>query len=150
MEPQKREERSERLDPDLVNHSFTIGWAFSLPASFKAAFDIRWDVRQENRVRRQTWTQGTNFSFSCGDIIYDTPKAYEVWSDALQHFTTCLQVIEAIPSRPGSGGQVRFRASHPNDQRTALVSGKIYTCSQPQFVELLRNGTFEGKPHIEL
>jgi hypothetical protein len=150
MDPQNREERSEILDPDLVTSRFTSGWAFAVPASFKAAFDIRWDVRQEKLVTRKAWTQGKNYCFSQGDVLYDTQKAYEVWSEALKHLNTCIEVIDSIAAGPQSVGQVRFRASHPDESRIRIVCGKTYTCSQPGFVELLRTGYFEGKFHRDL
>jgi hypothetical protein len=150
MELQKREVRSEILDPDLVNENGTQGWAFAIPSSFKAAFDIRWDIRRENGSKRETWTQGSNYCFSCGDVLYDSPKGYEVWSAALQHINTCLQVVTAIPARLGSDGRVTFQVSHPNKQRTSLVAGNIYTCSQVEFVALLRTGRLDQIAHFEL
>ena len=150
MELLKREERSEILDPDLVNEGGTQGWAFAIPPSFKAAFDIRCGIRIENGFKRETWTQGRNYSFSCGDVLYDSPKGYEVWSEALQHINTCLQVVTAIPARLRSDGHVTFQVSHPDKQRTRLVTGNIYTCSQVEFVALLRTGRLDQIVHSEL
>ncbi len=46
------------------------------------------------------WTQGGVFSFSPGDIVYDTPRAYQRWDKAIENICMAYQILQAIPSRP--------------------------------------------------
>lgn len=55
------------------------------------------------RMRKKTkpfmrWTQGHCYCFAEGHVLYDSPKAYMVWGEALKHFKLGLQIIRAIPS----------------------------------------------------
>jgi hypothetical protein len=52
------------------------------------------------------WTQGRIYSFSDGQVLYDTPKAYLVpWREALKHLNLRCEIIRAIrfQSRMGTG-----------------------------------------------
>ena len=78
-----------------------------VPDTFNDALDIR--LSEVAKEPRPVWTQGANFSFALGDTVYDTPLAYKVWSEALQHIRTCIQVSQATPVQPPTGGRRRNR-----------------------------------------
>ena len=48
----------------------TSEWAFHVPRCFNDALDIRLISRKWNCVEYTAWTQGANFSFKAGDILY--------------------------------------------------------------------------------
>jgi hypothetical protein len=73
-----------------------IHWFMHVPTCFNDALDIRRTNRIFEPDNKNIWTQGSNFSFGPGDTIYDTPRAYERWADALQHIRFCFKVSIAI------------------------------------------------------
>jgi hypothetical protein len=121
------EESFEALQPAPIYEQFASGWSFFLPPSFKASY-----------------------TFACGDTFYDSPLGYEVWREALQHITTCLQVILAKGSSSQSPGTVEFLVHHPDAARSKLLDGRKYSGTQADFVELLRGGFWMGTHHSEL
>ena len=92
------------------------------------------------------WTQGATFAFKPGDLVYDTEKAYEEWSVALQHIGVAVQVqsaIDATSSQPGvarAPGSVTFDVLLPNADRSRLVSSGCRTLTQDDFVRMLITG----------
>jgi len=118
-------------------------WSFCVPPCFNEALDIQQTERVIDGKKTLCWTQGTFFSFKQGDTLYDTPKAYEVWSDALKHINTGLSVKAATNAGASEDGKSRFTGSvtftilKPDKQRTKLVKQKERTISQDDFVEFL-------------
>ena len=117
---EKRDKRKKRLrsllrSPDAADDD----WFMHVPDTFNDALDIR--LTEVVSEPRPIWTQGANFSFAPGDTIYDTPLAYQVWSEALQHIRTCLQISQATSVQPPTGGSPRqlgsvtFRVMAPNE-----------------------------------
>ena len=145
--------RTQVLDPDLVNHPRSDGWAFSLTQGFKTALDIQSTTIMKNKVPSQAWTQGQNYNFQVGDTLYDTPAGRESpWLEALEVMRTCLEVVSARKAEPANftEGEVVFRVLHPNGARTHLEVSKNYQGTQNEFVALLRTGQWQGTPHEEL
>lgn len=130
----------------------TTGWFMCLPSCFNNALDIRQTPRKKDGKESLIWTQGSAFSFKPGDAIYDTPKAYSEWGEALKHLSVCIQVHQATDATPeksnadGGGtvprnpGVVRFSILTPNDQKTAVVKRGDADLTQDEFVRLLIRG----------
>ncbi|HLC15317.1 MAG TPA: hypothetical protein VJL89_03720, partial [Thermodesulfovibrionia bacterium] len=87
------------------------------------------------------WTQGINFSFKIGDVIYDNPKAYNAWN--LNNFQLILQIIRAKPVHIVQDdsdntvihpGLVEFTVNAPNQDKTALERIGLFTVTQNDFV----------------
>ena len=131
----KKGMRTKRI-PDLIKSpedNETCGWYMCVPACFNNALDIKQTPRVKEGKETSVWTQGSAFSFKTGDTIYDTPKAYIEWRDALKHISYCVSVEEAtdaIPAKrnteqneviPRQPGSVRFSILTPNDQQTEIV-----------------------------
>lgn len=146
---QYRDQRSETLDPDLVNQPFADGWVFPVPASFKDALDITWDVRQENLIKRKTWTQGRDYRFAPGDTLYDSKLPYtkHTWAEALKDITICLEVRRATPAsvKGFSEGEVEFAVYRPDEDNKKIIATGTLECTQIEFVTLLRTGRLRGK-----
>lgn len=90
------EKRTIVTNPIFVN-GYAIGWKFAVPEAFKDALDIKLTNRKEKVKSLSMLTQGKNYSFSANDTIYDTPKAYRIWREALKELNYCIEIQEAIP-----------------------------------------------------
>lgn len=117
-----------------------------LPTCFNDALDIRRTTRIEDKVPVERWTQGSSFGFRAGDILYDTPEAYQDWATARPRLRACIQVRDATPvtpAQPGvprSPGRVEFDLlrTAPNDpQRLTQLSLAL---TQDEFVRGLITG----------
>lgn len=139
-----RDKRLTRLLRDPLQ-AFSEGWHMCVPRAFNDALDIRQTDRMIDKKKHLLWTQGSTFSFSQGDTLYDTQRAYEVWSTALQHIKLGIQVERAISSNISDDGS-RFPGSitvlilTPNKSRTQLQQRGQVTISQDQFVDFLISG----------
>jgi len=147
--------RQQRLD-DLIAEfvlcdnpgiEHASSWHFCVPASFRAALDIKMTPRMVDRKQTMEWTQGSWFHFEEGDTIYDSPEAYKPWN--VDNFRVCLDIRRASPARPAGGpdrmkrypGTVIFDILTANDERTKLVKRRESALSQDDFVRLLIDGT---------
>ena len=96
-------------------------------------------------------TQGKSYSFSAYDTIYDTPKAYKIWEEALKEFKYCIVIQEAIPAchiepkrvkteKLINYGYVKFKLLTPDKTKEKLVLYDIYETDQEGFVCFLQTG----------
>jgi len=143
---------TELLKPATADYA--EGWFMCVPKCFNESLDIRLTERIVNGRKALVWTQGSAFSFSEGDTLYDTPNAYEKWSQALKSSSLCVQVKQALAAGPASDGSVRSAGSvtldifRPDKRGSKLVSHGQYTMSQDAFVRFLIAGPsdeFAGK-----
>jgi hypothetical protein len=118
-------------------------WFMFVPIQFNAALDILQTTRVIQKREVLQWTQGSKFSFSGGDRIYDTPKAYEQWAEALKHIRYSFHVRHATSVSPANGtsernaGVVNFELLIPNKSRTSLIRKSVHETTQDEFVRLL-------------
>lgn len=133
----------------------TEGWWMCVPSCFNDALDIKQTERVANKRKALVWTQGSSFHFSAGDVIYDTPEAYKVWSEALKSIGVCVQIkigSSAGPIEGGTGrypGSVTFAILTPNEERTKIVERAEHSMSQDDFVRFLISGPPEELKKIE-
>lgn len=146
--------RSEELIADFTD-GFAKNWHFVVGECFKKELDIELSTRQKQKKAYKVWTQGPYFSFSEGNIFYDSLDAFKLqWGDALKTINKACQVIKASPSKPSETeipeeGFVEFRL-FVNDRATnQLKLDKKLKTTQTQFVEYLKNGVLP-KDIIEL
>lgn len=109
----------------------TPDWFMHVPKCFNAALDMQLLERRKNQIPFLMWTQGNNFGFSQGDIIYRNP--YTGSSNA-----PLLQIDSASSAGPGesgkrSPGHVRFTWHFTGDDTTREMT-------QDEFVRLLISG----------
>ena len=150
-DPSKRERRSTDLlrDPESPG---AAGWAIYLPACFNDALDIRRTTRIEDKVAVERWTQGSSFGFRAGDILYDTPEAYQDWATAWPRLRACIQVRDATPvtpAQPGSPrnpGRVEFDLLRPSPNDPQEVPQLALTLTQDDFVRGLITGEWNSNP----
>lgn len=101
-----KEARLETLLADFAS-DYAKGWDAAVGTYFRDALDIKQTSTDEKNA---AWTQGGTFAFCQGDILYDTPLAYQEWGTGLQHIGKAYQVTEAISARPEKE-QVFYRKS---------------------------------------
>jgi hypothetical protein len=143
--------RSNKLIAEFVD-GFAVGWHMAIKDTFRNELDIKYLPRKKQKQTHYEWSQGPYFSFSEGQIIYDTPKGYERWDSALKYIKKACQVIEAKPNIPSrnelthgskyfaANGFVKFLLLKPNEDRTHLEGFICYNLSQNDFVDFLRTG----------
>ena len=115
-----------------------------VPAHFNAALDIR--VTHPKDHPEGIPTQGDNFSFSAGDVLYTTQTKPLAWSEFLKEDWIALQVSHATPAAPPTGalprnpGSVTFQIMGRNESGTGLQKLGIRSVTQDEFIELLVSG----------
>lgn len=151
QDPTEKKGRTKRLT-DLLKQpeddEETGEWFMCVPSCFNNAMDIR----QTTLEGELQWTQGSTFSFKTGDTLYDTPKAYFHWEEAVRHLKIAIQVqaaTDAIPEKrskekgvlaPRNPGAVRIIILLPNPDRTSLVPLGQFQLTQDEFVRFLIAG----------
>ena len=81
------------------------GWYFHVPSCFCNALDIKQTARQENKSEVLRWTQGSEFNFTEGCVIYDSPVARQngvPWGEALKSVKVALQVVASYSALPAT------------------------------------------------
>ncbi|RPJ73337.1 MAG: hypothetical protein EHM20_12405 [Alphaproteobacteria bacterium] len=122
------------------------GWYMYVPPCFNESLDIRRTERVIAKKKELVWTQGSWFSFKRGDTLYDTPKAYQVWSEALKYIGLCLQIKAASnveifkDNRERFSGSVTFLILIPDKNRIKIIERNEHTMSQDDFVRFLIAG----------
>jgi len=87
-----REERSLILIANFVD-GYSSDFIFKLPTSFKDALDIKLTPRMIRGKTINIYSQGKNYSFKQGDVIYDAKEAYTLeWGEALGYINNSIQV----------------------------------------------------------
>ncbi|WP_285905717.1 hypothetical protein [Pseudodesulfovibrio pelocollis] len=76
------------------------GWHFHVGAQFKRCLDtaLTGRIALTNDPPVMRWTQGGDFCFDEGVVIYDSPLSDTPWSANLQEFVQCLQVKQSLPA----------------------------------------------------
>jgi hypothetical protein len=106
----------------MFRDGYAAGWKFAVSESFRDSLDIRYTPRQVHKDTEHIWTQGRQFTFTQGSILYDTRLAYELeWVQALKHITLFVQVSEANPSLEDAYQTIQIRAGL--DEGDVEVSG---------------------------
>ena len=141
--------RSLELIANFVN-GFAEGWGFAVGEFFRDELDIKYTERKEEKKSVWRWTQGRCFSFKEGHTIYDSPKGYSEWSEALREMKIMCKVVKGVPAgydetqefHPGS---VTFTLSKPNSEKTTIDRIGQYSLSQEEFVNFLKSGILPAK-----
>ena len=126
-------------------------WYMAVPPCFNDALDIKWNCGAPN----SGWTQSGCFAFKSADTLYDTPRAYKVWSEALKHLNLCVQIETASSAGQGEGGtrypgSVTLSFFTPDVARTKIVKRGTHFMTQNGFVRFLIAGPDEDfKAKIE-
>jgi len=117
-------------------------WFMYIPPFFNNALDIRDTERKKDKISYWVWTQGADFSFSVGDVIYDTKEAYKTWSEAIKKIGICIQVTRAVSASSSEAGfrfpgRISFDLFLPDQSKVRLQKISEYEMTQYEFVSLL-------------
>jgi len=142
-----RKQRSLKLIANFVD-GFAKGWHFAVGEFFKNELDIKLTERVEKAKKVLRWTQGPFYCFAEGHTVYDTPKAYLQWSEALKHINLFCQVQRAVPNTLNDktgriSGSVSFTLYRINQEKTGIENIGFYHLSQNDFVDFLKTGQFD-------
>lgn len=137
--------RGERLTtPDLLRDPEAPGtpdWFIHVPPCFNDALDLQQSRRMVHKVEHSVWTQGARFTFKTGDVLYDTPTAYESWAEGMPPLHRCIQVTAASDaSSTTDRGSVSFDVLIPAPDGTRLVHASSHVLTQDGFVRFLITG----------
>lgn len=153
-DPAGKEKRSTKLIADFES-GFAKGWEMAVGEWFREALDIKLTDRVNNGRKKKVWTQGKAYSFDTGDVVYDSMGGYSaIWSDAIKNINILLQVIDATPAeykeeeggkKKLTPGRVRFQVLMPDHQKKGLIKHDVVSCTQAEFVNILKKGTIQDK-----
>jgi hypothetical protein len=160
--PSKENRLTELLKKPDRNQSDKDDWFIHVPAFFNDCLDIAKTSRivktgnfvidektqeeKEEKKIEKIWTQGSRFSFHRGCILYDTPKAYQTWSIAIEKIKYCISIYSAKDALPAMNEQERFPGTvdfsilSPKPLTTKLEEIGEFTLTQDDFVSFLING----------
>lgn len=125
-------------------------WFFRVPSCFADSLDILYTQRMVSGKARQVLTQGRNFSFKAGAIIYDSGTVCgESWEDSLRSMQMMLQIKNAQPVSIINGvrdeGHVEFVILSPDSSHALVVETQRKTVSQDHFIRFLVTGSLPRK-----
>lgn len=80
----------------------TPEWAFRVPRYFNDSLDIRLTSRKKNSVEYSAWTQGINFSFDRGYMLYRDHESYLKGDPAIQ-VISAKKAFGTIPEKLNLG-----------------------------------------------
>jgi len=135
-------------------------WFIYVPSFFNDCLDIAKTDRvvpdektQKKRPEKKTkkvWTQGSRFAFHRGCTLYDTPKAYHRWGDAINEINYCISIHSGTIAKPAmdkderKSGKVVFSILSPSSRTMSLKEIGTYTLKQDEFISFL----IKGNPEI--
>lgn len=126
-------------------------WFIYVPSCFNACLDIAKTDRVDRKTKekKKVWTQGSRFAFHRGCTLYDTPKAYRKWSDAINTIKYCILIHHGTDAEPAmkekkrNSGTVEFSIFSPS-QKMKLKKNGTFTLTQDEFISFL----IKGNPEI--
>lgn len=135
---------------------YAEGWKMAVNETFKDELDIKLTKRVIDQKNVEVLTQGPYFNFKEGHILYDTPKAYTTWNEALKHIKLACRIIRAKPralstnsqissKRTIDDGVVAFLTYKPDENRTILQEISEHEMTQVEFVNFLKTGFIDDK-----
>ena len=146
----KKTKRSEHLIANFRN-GFAENWFMAVGEQFKNELDIKKTNRKKNGKNVGVWTQGTSYNFKEGQIFYDSPKGYSIWSNALKKITFTCKIlkaeakINAAKHKIAHDGLVKFALYKINNEKTDIIEIDKHKMTQNDFVIFLNTGEINGR-----
>lgn len=144
-----RTKRSEDLIAKFSD-GYAENWFMAIGEQFKNELDIKKTKRKKNSEFIGVWTQGTSYSFAEGQVFYDTPKGYSIWSEALGKIIFTCKILKAeaktntAKHKGAHEGFVEFALYKINSEKTNIVEIGIHKMTQDDFVIFLHTGKIDG------
>jgi len=122
-------------------------WFIHVPSCFNDCLDIAKTERIKDSKKEMVWTQGSRFCFHSGCVLYDSPKAYLNWRDAIKEIKFCISIIGAknvtLLDNKRESGEVEFAILSPNSDKQSMKEIREFTLTQDEFVKFLIIGNPE-------
>jgi hypothetical protein len=166
--PSKETRLTELLKKPDRDQSDKDNWFIYVPSFFNDCLDITKTPRvvetissskdettqKVKKVKKveKVWTQGSRFAFHRGCILYDTPKAYQKWGNAVEKINYCISIysgtiaVPAMNEKERFPGVVEFSILSPRPLTMKLEEIGEFTLTQDEFVGFLINGNPEIIP----
>ena len=146
-----RQKSREKRDTDHLknperSHEDRDEWFIYVPSCFNDCLDIAKTDRVVKKKRVKVWTQGSRCAFHRGCTLYDTPKAYHRWGDAIDEIKYCVSIHGGTSAEPAVNeeerihGKVEFAVLSPSTRTTSLEEIGAFTLTQDEFISFLING----------
>lgn len=137
-------------------------WFIYVPSCFNDCLDIAKTDRVETKGHldektqkmtsekktKKVWTQGSRFAFHRGCTLYDTPKAYRSWGDAIKEIKYCISIHYGesvkLTKKKRESGNVKFAVLIPSSRTASLEEIGTFELTQDKFVMFL----IVGNPQI--
>lgn len=164
QEPSANKNRRVRsLNPSVTFPSgYAEGWVIAVPAWYRHSIDIELTERvvkdpvTNEKNKKMVWTEGIPqiYSFSTGDVFYNTRTVYEKqWCDALADITLVLQVASAMPDKLRGKtskvpGWVQISEYRPRPDRSGLDMVASHRMTQDEFIATLKTGILPNGTHL--
>lgn len=163
--PAKEKRHTECLkNPERI-HKEKDEWFIYVPSCFNDCLDIAKTDRivktgqkkqdketgkmRDEKKTKKVWTQGSRFAFHRGCTLYDTPKAYHRWDDAINEIKYCVSINSGESAQPAMNekgripGTVKFSILSPCSPKMSIEEIGTYTLTQDEFISFLINGNSE-------
>jgi len=144
-ETKTRSKRSENLIAYFPN-GYAENWFMAVGEQFKSELDIKKTNRKIKGEKIEVWTQGTTYAFKEGQVFYDTPEGYTLWSNALKKIIFTCKILKAetkiiaTKHRDAYEGFVEFEIYKTNAEKTNIIKIDKYNITQDDFVTFLKAG----------
>jgi len=143
-------------DPERA-HEDKDEWFMYVPSCFNDCLDIaktdrvvKTDDSGPKKKTKKVWTQGSRFSFHRGCTLYDTPKAYHRWGDAINEIRYCVSIYRGENAEPAArdndrkSGTVEFTVLSPSKRAASFEEIGTFKLTQDEFIGFL----IDGNPQI--
>ena len=135
--------------PSFFNDCLDIAKTDRVEITGRKTLDKKTCKMKDEKETKKVWTQGSRFAFHRGCTLYDTPKAYRKWEDAINEIKYCVSILSATEAQPAMGEQeripgiVEFSIFSPSTQSQGLEKIGDFTLTQDEFIRFLIEGNSE-------
>ncbi len=136
--------------PSCFNDCLDIAKTDRVETTGKLILDEKTQKMKPEKKTKKVWTQGSLFAFHRGCILYDTPKAYVRWGDAVKEIKYCISIQDgesvklATKKEKRKPGNVKFAVLKPSLRTSSLEEIGTFELTQDGFVRFL----IDGDPQI--
>lgn len=136
--------------PSCFNDCLDIAKTERVETTGKLIFDEKTQKMKPEKKTKKVWTQGSLFAFHRGCTLYDTPKAYGRWGDAVKEIKYCISIHDgesvklATKKEERKPGNVKFAVLKPSSRASSLEEIGTFELTQDRFVRFL----IDGHPQI--
>ena len=130
--------------PSCFNDCLDIAKTDRVETTYRLIFDEKTQKMKPKKKTKKVWTQGSRFAFHRGCTLYDTPKAYRRWGDAIKEIKYCISINYGesvkLAKKKREPGNVKFAVLTPSSRTASLEEIGTFELTQDKFVRFLMDG----------